>query len=76
MFFDITIARDANKAKERMDSKSQHLKSALISIDSTMSAAARTLQEAGRLPHACTRVHTLTRARAHAHTQSKDRARS
>jgi hypothetical protein len=69
MFFDITIARDANKAKERMDSKSHHLKTALISIDSTMSAAARTLQEAGRLPHA------QTRACAHAHTH-KELARS
>ena len=42
------ITNDAKKAKLRMDSESQHLKTALNSIDSTMSAAARTIQEAGR----------------------------
>ena len=42
------ITNDAIKAKLRMDSESQHLKTALNSIDSTMSAAARTIQEAGR----------------------------
>jgi hypothetical protein len=42
------ITKDAIKAQARMDSESQHLKTHLNLIESTMSAAERTLQEAGR----------------------------